>query len=80
MGGRARPSDTHRKLRALSVAARQVVVRRSPNTAGGVARHGSEWYKNAIINAVLADFLTNFHGFLTLVTNHAGDDLYRWVS
>ena len=33
---------------------------------------------NALISLVLAEFLTNFHSFLVIVTNHAGDDLYRF--
>lgn len=35
-------------------------------------------YKNALINLVFADILTNIHGFLAVVTNHAGDDMYRF--
>lgn len=35
-------------------------------------------YKNALINLALADVLTNMHGFLAVVTNHAGDDMYRF--
>lgn len=37
-------------------------------------------YKNAVINLVLAELLTNAHSFLMIVTNHAGDDLYRFTS
>ncbi|KAG7351168.1 fatty acid desaturase [Nitzschia inconspicua] len=33
---------------------------------------------NALINLVLADFLTNIHAFITIVTNHAGEDLYTF--
>jgi len=33
---------------------------------------------NALISLVLAEFLTNYHSFLVIVTNHAGDDLYRF--
>jgi fatty acid desaturase len=35
-------------------------------------------YKNALINLALADILTNIHGFIAVVTNHAGDDMYRF--
>jgi len=33
---------------------------------------------NALISMVLAEILTNYHSFLVIVTNHAGDDLYRF--
>jgi hypothetical protein len=33
---------------------------------------------NALINLVLADMLTNIHSFITIVTNHAGEDLYTF--
>jgi len=33
---------------------------------------------NACASFVLADLLTNAHSFLVIVTNHAGDDLYRF--
>lgn len=32
----------------------------------------------AAINLVAADLLTNIHGFITIVTNHAGSDLYTF--
>ena len=35
-------------------------------------------YQNAIINLFLAELLTNVHGFIAVVTNHAGDDMYRF--
>lgn len=35
-------------------------------------------YKNAVMNLVLAELLTNAHSFLMIVTNHAGRDLYRF--
>ena len=35
-------------------------------------------YWNAVKNLFLADLLTNAHGFLAVVTNHAGDDMYRF--
>ena len=31
-----------------------------------------------LINSVLAELMSNVHGFITVVTNHAGDDLYRF--
>mmetsp|Transcript_49326 Transcript_49326/g.139662 ORF Transcript_49326/g.139662 Transcript_49326/m.139662 type:complete len:372 (-) Transcript_49326:392-1507(-) len=34
--------------------------------------------RNALINLVLAEILTNVHSFIIIVTNHAGDDLYRF--
>jgi fatty acid desaturase len=34
----------------------------------------------AIKNLILADMLTNFHSFLTIVTNHAGSDMYRFAT
>ena len=37
---------------------------------------GKQYYVNALINLMLADFLTNVHSFITIVTNHAGSDLY----
>ena len=33
---------------------------------------------NALISTVLAEILTNYHSFLVIVTNHAGDDMYRF--
>jgi len=35
-------------------------------------------YASAVKNLVLAELLTNFHGFVAVVTNHAGDDMYRF--
>lgn len=35
-------------------------------------------YMNAVKNLFLADILTNLHGFVAVVTNHAGDDMYRF--
>ena len=31
-----------------------------------------------LLNALLAEAITNFHSFLMIVPNHAGDDLYRF--
>jgi len=39
---------------------------------------GSEMYMSAVKNLFLAELLTNFHGFVAVVTNHAGDDMYRF--
>ena len=35
-------------------------------------------YINAVKNLFLAELLTNLHGFVAIVTNHAGDDMYRF--
>jgi len=37
------------------------------------------WY-NSLVSMVLAELLTNAHSFLNIVTNHTGDDLYRFDS
>ena len=34
--------------------------------------------KFVLINRILAEVLTNFHTFIIIATNHAGDDLYRF--
>jgi len=39
---------------------------------------GSTYFYNALTNLVLGELLTNAHGFLAVVTNHAGDDMYRF--
>ena len=39
---------------------------------------GMTLFQNAIINLVAAELLTNIHAFVTIVTNHAGDDLYTF--
>ena len=33
---------------------------------------------SVLINRLLAEFLTNFHSFLVIAPNHAGEDLYRF--
>jgi fatty acid desaturase len=33
---------------------------------------------SVLVNSLLAEALTNMHAFLTIVPNHAGDDLYRF--
>jgi fatty acid desaturase len=35
-------------------------------------------YWNAVKNLFFAELLTNVHGFVAVVTNHAGDDMYRF--
>jgi fatty acid desaturase len=37
-----------------------------------------DMYSNAVKNLFLAEILTNLHGFVAVVTNHAGDDMYRF--
>merc|ERR1712157_329932 len=39
---------------------------------------GENLFVHAIINLILAELLTNIHGFITIVTNHAGEDLYKF--
>jgi fatty acid desaturase len=39
---------------------------------------GSTMYWNAVTNLFFAELLTNVHGFIAVVTNHAGDDMYRF--
>lgn len=38
--------------------------------------YAAHW--NATLNLLISDVLTNLHSFLTIVTNHAGHDMYRW--
>lgn len=37
-----------------------------------------DMFSNAVKNLFLAEILTNLHGFVAVVTNHAGDDMYRF--
>lgn len=37
-------------------------------------------FVNAVKNLALADVLTNVHAFITIATNHAGSDLYKFKS
>ena len=39
-----------------------------------------EWniMNNVFINLILAELLTNLHSFIVIVTNHCGEDLYRF--
>jgi len=39
---------------------------------------GATLFGHAVVNLVLAELLTNVHGFITIVTNHAGNDLYKF--
>jgi len=39
---------------------------------------GPALFGNAVLNLFLAELLTNVHGFVTIVTNHAGSDLYTF--
>jgi hypothetical protein len=39
---------------------------------------GPSLYGHALINLMVADFVTNIHGFITIVTNHAGEDIYTF--
>ena len=39
---------------------------------------GPALFGHAIMNLVLGDMLSNVHGFITIVTNHAGDDVYTF--
>jgi hypothetical protein len=40
--------------------------------------NGVTMYQNALINLLAAEIMTNMHGFLIVVTNHAGNDMYRF--
>jgi len=55
-----------------------------PVAAAGAAVGGgavaAAWYTNAVLNLLLADVVTNIHAFITIATNHAGDDLYQFGS
>jgi len=39
---------------------------------------GPGLYRNAVLNMVLADVLSNIHSFIIIATNHCGKDLYRF--
>lgn len=39
---------------------------------------GPTLFGHAIVNMILAELLTNIHAFITIVTNHAGSDLYTF--
>lgn len=45
---------------------------------GQLQGNGDAMYWSAVKNLVFAELLTNAHGFLAVVTNHAGDDMYRF--
>jgi len=40
---------------------------------------GQAFYWNALANLALADVAANIHGFIVVVTNHAGNDLYKFA-
>ncbi|GMH77861.1 hypothetical protein TL16_g07564 [Triparma laevis f. inornata] len=42
----------------------------------GVAKYSM--YTSAVQNLFLAEIFTNIHAFVAIVTNHAGDDMYRF--
>ena len=44
----------------------------------GWTMDGKTMFFNAFVNLYLAELLTNFHSFCIVVTNHAGDDMYRF--
>lgn len=39
---------------------------------------GPSLYGHAIINLIAAELLTNVHAFITIVTNHCGEDMYTF--
>ena len=39
---------------------------------------GATCFHNAVMNLIFADLFSNVHAFMTIVTNHAGSDLYRF--
>lgn len=39
---------------------------------------GPTLYRYAVVNLIAAELLTNLHAFLTIVTNHAGEDMYTF--
>ena len=39
---------------------------------------GPTLYRHAVINLLAAELLTNIHSFLTIVTNHSGEDMYTF--
>ncbi|KAL7564588.1 hypothetical protein ACA910_017933 [Epithemia clementina (nom. ined.)] len=39
---------------------------------------GATFYGHAVMNLILADMASNVHGFITIVTNHAGNDVYTF--
>ena len=41
---------------------------------------GARLFARAVANLALAELLTNLHAFATIVTNHCGDDMYKFVN
>ena len=39
---------------------------------------GRTAFYNSLVSLILAEIMTNVHSFIVIVTNHAGDDLYRF--
>lgn len=39
---------------------------------------GPSLFGHAVVNLVAAELLTNMHAFITIVTNHAGEDIYTF--
>ena len=39
---------------------------------------GPAFFGHAVVNLIAAELLTNCHAFTTIVTNHAGNDLYKF--
>ena len=39
---------------------------------------GKQMYLNAVINLFIAEWVTNIHGSIAIITNHAGNDMYRF--
>ena len=69
------PADFFSKVLAPFFVSRFVLLPAPLLLVPGV---GPTLFGHAITNLVLAEFLTNIHGFITIVTNHAGDDLYKF--
>uniref|UniRef100_A0A7S2H3U5 Fatty acid desaturase domain-containing protein n=1 Tax=Helicotheca tamesis TaxID=374047 RepID=A0A7S2H3U5_9STRA len=49
-----------------------------PLLAAGQYLGIEDMYLNAVKNLFLAELFTNAHAFVAIVTNHAGDDMYRF--
>ena len=66
-------------LAVPAVGARLALTGAAPAAVGGSAlAMGTTFFRNAFINLVLADILTNVHSFLMIMPNHCGKDLYRF--
>jgi len=49
-----------------------------PYIAIGRIVGNEDMFFNAVMNLLLAELFTNVHGFVAVVPNHAGDDMYRF--